>query len=137
MFQTTLVNEHGIFFNYKIPERIGSFKAYSQITDSRFTVHQEYLTISSYDPNRHGDYVEEFGLSESQENAIFLANDIVPQYIIEFDEAYLKGSDYLTPNQTSFVLSFTTCGDYQERECASEEEIYNYFATHLIKVNVL
>ena len=65
MIQTTLVTEHGVFFNYEIPASIGFFSAFSQRTDNWFQTHEEFYDVTQYDPDKHGDYVELFGLSES------------------------------------------------------------------------
>ena len=48
----------------------------------------------------------------------------------------------MTPNQTSFILSFTTCGNFAVEanivdKCASEEEIQEFFATHQLRVSIL
>ena len=102
-----------------------------QFTDSNdFSISIEEVELISYDLEDHVKmeyWTEEFGLNEQQKTVWLEERKIAPQYVVDFRDAYLKGSDFISTDYGSFVVSFDICTG--EDYCASQEEINEYFAT--------
>ena len=107
-----------------------------QFTDSNdFSISIEEVDLISYDIEDQGKiefWAEEFGLNEQQKTVWLEERKVPPQYVVEFKDAYLKGSDFISTNYTSFVVFFDVCTG--KDDCASQEEINEYFATRTISV---
>ena len=110
-----------------------------QFTDSDdFSISIKEADLISYeieDAVKMEYWAEEFGLNEQQKTVWLEERKVPPQYVVDFEDAYLKGADFISTNYTSFVVTFDICTgkDY----CASLEEINEYFATRVINVAFL
>ena len=99
MFMVVLSTEHGIYYNHWIPKRIGQWQAGVQFTDSNtYRTSIEEVDIVSHDIKdewKINKWAEDFGLNEQQKTVWLEERKVPPQYVVNFKDAYLRGSDFI------------------------------------------
>ena len=80
-------------------------------------------------------------MNEQQKTVWLEERKVPPQYVVDFEDAYLKGADFISTNYTSFVVFFDICTTPLVKSITLQEfgKLYNYFfgANIYIEISIM